>query len=107
MTKSFKCFKGSRTSSATGGRGSWVHYEVRVFRRSLRVDGFQNLIIQGFRASRVIGFQDMWGYIFNVSPGHRVPLASWGFRDVLAFPKSKGFRELTAPQAATPRLWVP
>ena len=79
----------------------------KVFRRSLKVDDFQNLIIQGFRASRVIGFQDMWGYIFNVSPGHRVPLASWGFRDVLAFPKSKGFRELTTPQAATPRLWVP
>ena len=79
----------------------------KVFRRSLKVDGFQNIIIQGFRASRVIKFQDMWGYIFNVSPGHRVPLAGWGFRDVLAFPKSKGFTELTTPQAATPRLWVP
>ena len=49
------------------------------FRRSLKVDDFQRLIIQGFRASRVIGFQDMWGYIFNVSPGHRVPLAGCGF----------------------------
>ena len=56
-----------------------------VFRRSLKVDGFQNLIIQGFRASRVIRFQDMWGYIFNVSPGYRVPLAGWGFRDVWRF----------------------
>ena len=43
----------------------------KVFRRSLKVDVFQNIIIQGFRASRVIGFQDMWGYIFNVSPGHK------------------------------------
>ena len=92
MSKSFKCFKGSRTSSAAGWRGSWVHYEVRVFRRSLRVDGFQNIIIQGFRASRVIGFQDMWGYISNVSPGHRVPLASWAFGTSLAFPKIQGFQ---------------
>jgi len=64
----------------------------KVFRRSLKVDHFQNLIIQGFRASRVIGFQGMWGYIFNVSPGHRVPLASWGFRDVFGVSKIQGFQ---------------
>ena len=82
---SLKCVKGSRTSGAKGWRGSWVNHEVRGFRRSLKVDGFKYLIIQGFRASRVIGFQDMWGYIFNVSPGRRVSLAGWGFRDVWRF----------------------
>ena len=93
MSKFFKISKvlGRQVPKAVGDPG--LIMRSKVFRRSLKVDHFQNLIIQGFRASRVIGFQDMWGYIFNVSPGHRVPLASWGFRDVLAFPKSKGFRE--------------
>ena len=70
-------------SKAVGDPG--LIMRSKVFRRSLKVDDFQNLIIQGFRASRVIGFQDMWGYISNVSPGHRVPLASWAFETFWRF----------------------
>ena len=64
----------------------------KVFRRSLKVDRYQNLIIQGFRALKVIGFQDVRGYILNISPGHRVPLASRGFRDVFGVSKIQGFQ---------------
>ena len=74
---------GRQVPKAQGDPGLIMRSED--FRRSLTVDGFQNLIIQGFRVSRVIGFQDMLGYIFNVSPGHRAPLAGWGFRDVWRF----------------------
>ena len=74
---------GRQVSKAEGDPGLTMRSEV--FRSSLKVDGLKISLIQGFRAPRVIGFQDMWGYIFDISPGHRISLAGWGFREVWRF----------------------
>ena len=79
----------------------------KVFRRSLKVDDFQNLIIQGFRASRAIGFQDMWDISLMYPQGIGFPLLAGAFETFWRFQNPRVFRELTTPQAATPRLWVP
>ena len=47
----FKKFQSSRTSGVKGRRGSRVSYEVQGFRRSLKVDGFKNFLIQGVQGS--------------------------------------------------------
>ena len=77
-------------SKAEGDPGLIIRFEVLEGHSQQMVPKFS--LIQGFRAPRVIGFQDKWGYIFNISPGHRVSLAGWGCREVFGVSKIQGFQ---------------
>ena len=68
-----QCQRFSKVSKSQGFRvrgdpGSIVRFKVLGGHPKQMVPKF---LIQGFRAQRVKGFQDRWGYIFNTSPGHK------------------------------------
>ena len=47
--------------------------------------------LKGFMSEMLPGYQKAKD--FRVSRDRELTLASWGFQEVLAFPKSKGFRD--------------